>query len=63
MAVIQNKWVEKFKSKRERQEVAPAFEQDLEPSQYEFSEAQKKKKRFSIPAYTNLVKTLRGVRK
>lgn len=61
MPVIQNTWVEKQKKKKVH-ETAPSYKNDPLADSEVFN-AKKPKKRSSMPACANLVKTLRGVRK
>lgn len=61
MAVIRNTWVEKIKKKKEPV-TAAAYERDPLADTYA-NNSQKPKKRFTVPACSILVKTLRGVRK
>ncbi len=61
MAVMRNNWTEKYKIKKEFN-TAPAYERDPLADTYAHN-AKKPKKRFSTPACSILVKTLRGVRK
>lgn len=59
MAVIPNTWVEKVKKKRTH-ETAPSYESYSSP---EVMGSKKPTKRHTNALKTNLVKTLRGVRK
>jgi hypothetical protein len=61
MATIRNTWVEKIKKKKEH-ETAPSYERDPLADTYAH-DAKKPKKRFSVPATSILVRTLRGIRK
>ena len=61
MATIRNTWVEKIKAKKEH-ETAPSYGRDPQDDTYAH-DAKKPKKRFSVPAKSIFVRTLRGVRK
>jgi len=61
MVTIRNSWVEKIKKKKNH-ETAPSYGRDPLADTYAYN-ATKPKKRFSVPACSILVKTLRGVRK
>jgi|GEM_PF-2373421 len=61
MPTIQNKWIQKERKKREA-ETAAAYASDKSDS-YSIVSLKKPVKRFSLPSYTTMARTLRGVRK
>lgn len=61
MATIRNTWIEKVKRKKEP-ETAPSYERNPLADTYACN-TKKPLKRFSVPAASVLIKTLRGVRR
>ncbi len=61
METIRNTWVEKIKKKKEH-ETAPSYDRDPLADTYAHN-AKKPKKRFSKPAISSYIRSLRGIRK